>query len=63
MSISVHDGEGGSKIVNNFLNTSWSEGLLMVVSKRWLEFYLEIKSLYPLLTSIEPPFYLSLTSF
>ena len=35
----------------------------MVVSERWFKFCPEIKFPYPLLTSIQPPFHLSFTSF
>ena len=39
-----------------------TKGLLMVVSKRWFEFCPEIEFRYPLVTSIEPPFYLIFAS-
>ena len=38
------------------------KGLLMMVSKRWFEFGLDIEFRYPLLTSIEPQFNLLFTS-
>ena len=45
------------------LHLHLSEGLLMVVSKRWFEFGPASKFLHPVLTSIKPQFFLNFTSF
>ena len=55
----------GILVANQRCREIWraiSEGLLMVVSKRWYEFGLESKFRHPILTSILPQFYLSFTS-